>query len=314
METPLRSIRSKFGDSVGQLSLKRQETISGWAFVLPKCLLILFVIGFPIVYGTYVAFTDSDLFTIPGEFIGLDNFFWLAGYDVWWISIRNVLILGLILIPTNIFFAFTTAMLLMEKVRGNYFYRIAFLIPVAGPPLVWAIVWRLLIFPTEGGIANALFIAGGIIDSAIPFTTSTRLALPSVILSVIWGFGISMLIYMAAMSGVPRSVIHAAKIDGAGRIARIRYLLWPLMKPTTFFLVVIQMVLIFQMGFAAVFVLTGGGPNNATMVPSYFIYTLAFQFHEFGRSAAAAIVLFLLTALITLALYKPLQSRTEYYQ
>lgn len=300
--------------SVENLSLRQQEFIEGWLFVLGKLSIILFVIGFPMVFATYLSFTDSNLVNLPGEFIGLENYAWVLTQDIWWTSLRNVFLLGLVVIPTNIVFSFTTALLLREKLRGSTFYRVAFLVPVSGPPIIWAIVWKLVLFPNEGGLINAILLDIGVIQSYIPFLSSTAYALPSVILSQVWGFGLSMLIYMAALAGLPSSVMESAAMDGANKFQKVRYIIWPLMKPTTFFLIVIQLVLVTRMGFGAVFVMTEGGPLNSTMVPSYFIYELAFQYNDFGRSAAAAILMFLVTALIALATYKPLKSNAEYYQ
>jgi len=300
--------------SIENLSLKQQEFIEGWLFVLGKLAIILFVIGFPMAFAIYLSFTDSNLVNIPGEFIGIENYLWVLDQPVWWTSLKNVFLLGAIVIPTNIIFSFTTALLLREKLTGSTIYRVAFLIPVAGPPIIWAIVWNLVLFPNEGGIINAILLELGLIESYIPFLSDTALALPSVILSQIWGFGLSMLIYMAALAGLPSSVMESAAMDGANKYQKIRYIIWPLMKPTTFFLVVIQLVLVTRMGFGAVFVMTQGGPLNSTMVPSFFIFELAFQYNNFGQSAAAAMLMFVVTAVVALATYKPLQSNAEYYE
>jgi|GEM_PF-172701 len=300
--------------SVDNLSLRQQEFLEGWLFVLGKLAIISFVIGFPMVFAVYLSFTDSNLVNLPGEFIGLGNYRWVLEQDVWWTSLKNVFILGAVVIPANIVFSFTTALLLREKLRGSTLYRVAFLVPVAGPPIIWAIVWKLVLFPNEGGIVNSLLLAAGVIEAYIPFLSDTAYALPSVIVSQMWGFGLSMLIYMAALAGLPSSVMESAAMDGANKYQKVRYIIWPLMKPTTFFLVVIQLVLVMRMGFGAVFVMTQGGPLNATMVPSYFIYQLAFRYNSFGQSAAAAILMFLITAFIALLTYKPLQSNAEYYQ
>lgn len=296
------------------LDLRTQEHIEGWLFVTPKVGLILLVLAFPILFGIYVSFTASNLMNLPGEFVGLDNYAWLLGYRVWWISVMNVLIIGLVLIPTNIFFSLTTALILTERLRGNYLYRIAFIVPVAGPPIIWAIVWRFILFPNSGGFLNSWLLTFGVVEQAIGWTTNITWALPSVITSLMWGFGLSMLIYLAAMAGLPEDLMDASRMDGAGRWERLRYVIWPLLKPTTFFLLVVQLIQVFRLGFSAVFVLTEGGPINATQVPSYFIYATAFNYNSFGRSASASIVMFLLTAVVTLLMYKPLQSRTEYYQ
>lgn len=300
--------------SVDRLSLRQQEFIEGWLFVVPKVAVILFVIGFPMAFGLYLSFTESTLLDLPGEFVGLDNYAWLIEYGVWWTSLKNVLIMGAVKIPTNIFFAFTTAVLLREKLRGSTLYRAAFIVPVAGPPIIWGIVWRLFLFPNEGGVVNAILLDLGLIGEYVPFLSSTTFALPSVITSIVWAYGLSMLIYMAALSGLPSSVMESAAIDGANKYQKVRYVIWPLMKPTTLFLVVIQLILVTRVGFAQVFVMTGGGPLNATMVPSYLVYELAFTYNEFGRASAVAVAMFVVTVIIALILYKPLQSNAEYYQ
>jgi multiple sugar transport system permease protein len=296
------------------MDLETQEHIEGWLFIMGKLLLVLLVFAFPLVFGVYVSFTHSTLVNLPGEFIGLDNYIWLLQYDVWWTAVKNVLIIGIVLIPTNIFFALTTSLLLTEKLRGNYLYRVAYIVPIAGPPLIWAIVWKFIFFPAKGGILNSLLLILGILNNPIGWTGSTTWALPAVIITLMWGFGLSMLIYLAALSGLPEELIDASKMDGAGRWHRLRYIIWPLLKPTTFFLVVVQLINIFRLGFSVVYVLTQGGPLNSTAVPSYFIYSIAFNYNSFGKSAAASMVMFLLTVLITLLLWKPLQSRAEYYQ
>lgn len=298
----------------GKGSLSQQEAIEGWLFVLPKAAIILFVLGSPLAFGVYLSFTESTLLDLPGEFVGLENYFWLIEFPIWWTSIRNVLVIALVKIPTNIFFSFTAALLLRERLKGSTLYRIAFIIPVAGPPVIWGIVWRLMLFPDEGGIVNSILLSVGAIEEFIPFLSSTTLAVPSVILAVMWSFGLSMLIYMAALSGLPSSVMESAAIDGANRYQRVRYVIWPLMKPTTLFLVVVQLVLVTRLGFATVFVMTQGGPLNASMVPSYLVYELAFTFNEFGRASAVAMGMFVVTALIAAVLYKPLSGNTEYYQ
>lgn len=300
--------------NINNLSLKKQEFIEGWLFVLGKLAIILFVIGFPMAFGAYVSFTNSNLTNIPGQFVGLQNYIWLMNYPVWWTSLKNVFLIGAVVIPTNVIFSFSTALLLRERLRGSLFYRTVFLVPVAGPPVIWAIVWELLLFPTQGGIINAILLDLGLIQEYIPFLSDPTLALPSVILSLIWGFGLSMLIYMAALSGLPSTVMESAAMDGASKFQKVRYIIWPLMKPTTFFLVVIQLVLVMRLGFGAIFVMTGGGPFNSTMVPSFLVYQLAFDYNQFGKSAAVAIAMFLVTGLIALAAYKPLKSNAEYYQ
>lgn len=308
------SARTRIGSPFENLSLRRQEALEGWLFVLPKLAILLFVLAFPLAFGVYLSFTTSNLLDLPGEFVGLQNYAWLIDYPVWWTAVRNVLIIGAVKIPTNVFLAFTTALLLRERLRGSTLYRVAFIIPVAGPPVIWGIIWRLMLFPNEGGIVNSLLLTAGVVETYIPFLSSPTWAVPSVIMAQMWAFGLSMLIYMAALSGLPTSVMESAAIDGANKFQRVRYIIWPLMKPTTFFLVVIQLVLVMRMGFGAIFVMTQGGPLNSTMVPSYLIYELAFQYNNFGRSAATAILMFLITALISLLAYKPLQSNAEYYQ
>lgn len=302
------------GSLVDRLTLRQQEAIEGWLFVVPKLAILLFVLAFPLAFGVYLSFTSSNLTNLPGEFVGLENYRWLIGNDVWWTSIKNVLIIGVVKIPTNIFFSFTAALLLRERLKGSNLYRAALIIPVAGPPIIWGIIWRLMLFPNEGGVLNSILLWFGVIDQYVPFLSSTTWALPSVIMAIIWSFGLSMLIYMAALSGLPSSVMESAAIDGANKWQRVRYVIWPLMKPTTLFLAVVQLVLVTRIGFATVFVMTQGGPLNASMVPSYLVYRLAFRYNAFGQASTVAMGMFLVTAFLALLLYKPLQGNTEYYQ
>lgn len=299
---------------LSRLTLEQQEFIEGWLFVLGKWLMTLLVLILPILFGIYISFTRSNLTNFPGHFVGLENYWFVFEYDLFWKAVKNVLLMGLVILPTNIFFSFTTSVLLMEKIRGSYLYRTAYIVPIAGPPIIWAIVWKFLYFPNESGILNQALLSVGIIGEPVGWLTNPDFALAAVITSQIWGFGISMLIYMAALSGLPESVLEASKLDGAGRWHRIRHVIWPLLKPTTFFLVVIQVINVLRLGFGAVFVMTKGGPLNATMVPSFLVYKLAFQFNNFGRSAAMSMVLFVFTIGITLLMYIPLRNTTEYYQ
>lgn len=309
---PNEKVQRRLRESLPTLTRNQQNNAEGWLFIAGKMSLVLLVMGFPILFSVYISLTRADLYNIPGEFIGLDNYIWLLQYDVWWTSVRNVTIIGLVLLPTNILFSLYTALFLTERVKGHYIYRTAYLIPIAGPPLIWAIVWKFMLFPTEAGFINSWLITLGF--ESVGWLTTRPYALFSIIISLLWGFGISMLIYLAALSGIPQSLLESAELDGAGRFNRLRYIIWPLLKPTTFFLVVVQVINIFQLGFAAVFVLTEGGPLNSTMVPSYFIYTLAFDFNAFGRSAAASLTMFVLTLVVTLLLWLPLRGQTEYYQ
>lgn len=297
-----------------RLSFRQQEAIEGWLFLIPKLAILLFVLAFPMIFGVYLSFTRSNLLNLPGEFIGLQNYRWLLQNDAWWAALKNVLIIGAVKIPTNIFFSFSAALLLRERLRGSNLYRAAFIIPVAGPPIVWGVVWRLMLFPNEGGIVNSILLWLGVIEQYLPFLSSTALSIPSVIMAIIWSFGLSMLIYMAALAGLPSSVMESAAMDGANKWQRVRYIIWPLLKPTTLFLVVIQLVEVTRLGFSTVFVMTQGGPLNSSMVPSYLVYRLAFRFNEFGRASTVAMGMFIVTAIIAALLYKPLQGDTEYYQ
>jgi multiple sugar transport system permease protein len=213
-------------------------------------------------------------------------------------------------VPLNMTIALGVAVLLNQKLRWVSIYRAAYFLPVVSSTVAASLIWTWLFSPNFGPI-NYFLEGIGIPGPA--WLGSTTWAMPAVIIMSVWkGFGINMLIFLAGLQGIPQELEEAAMIDGANRWQRFWRVTWPLLTPTTFFVLVVSCIASFQV-FEQVFVMSDGGPAYTTTVLGLFIYLNAFRYNNMGYAAAAAYVLFTIIMLITLAQFR-LQERWTSYE
>jgi multiple sugar transport system permease protein len=202
------------------------------------------------------------------------------------------------------------ALLLNQKLRLVALYRAVYFLPVVSSTVAASLIWTWLFSPNFGPINHFL---EGLGLPAPAWLGSTAWAMPAVIIMSVWkGFGTNMLIFLAGLQGIPQELEEAAMIDGANRWQRFWRVTWPLLTPTTFFVLVISCIVSFQV-FEQVFVMTNGGPAYATTVLGLFIYLNAFRYNNMGYAAAAAYVLFAIIMVITLVQFR-LQERWTNYE
>lgn len=280
-----------------------------YLFLLPTLAgLLLFSLG-PVVAGFLISFTNWNIL-LPPKWVGLDNYQALALQDLPHKVLRNTLYYTLFNVPLNMALALAAALLLNLRLRWVSFYRAVYFLPVVSSTVAASLIWGWLYSPNFGPINYALGLIG--VDGPA-WLGSTTWAMPAVILMSVWkGFGTNMLIFLAGLQGIPQEMHEAAMIDGANRWQRFWRVTWPLLTPTTFFVLVISCIVSFQV-FEQVFVMTDGGPAYATTVLGLFIYLNAFRYNNMGYAAAAAYILFALILAITLMQFK-LQGRWTYYE
>jgi multiple sugar transport system permease protein len=286
-----------------------KEAALAYVFLLPTLAgLALFTMG-PVVAGFLISFTNWNIL-LPPQWVGLDNYQALATLDLPRKVFGNTLYYTLLNVPLNMAFALAVALLLNQRLRGVAFYRAVYFLPVVSSTVAASLIWGWLYSPNFGPINYFLGLVG---IKGPPWLGSTTWAMPAVIIMSVWkGFGTNMLIFLAGLQGMPQEVQEAAMIDGANRWQRFWRVTWPLLSPTTFFVLVISCIVSFQV-FEQVFVMTDGGPAYATTVLGLFIYLNAFRYNNMGYAAAAAYILFALTLAVTLAQFK-LQGRWTYYE
>jgi multiple sugar transport system permease protein len=276
---------------------RRRFDPSGYFFLLPSLLAFATFIVFPVAASFYLAFTRYDILT-PPLFIGTRNFeFMLTGDPIFWKVLGNTLYYSLLQVPLNIVCALGLALALNAKLRGVVVYRALYFVPVVSSIIAVAIVWR-WVYDADWGILNWLISFVGLPKQN--WLYDPNLAMPSVILMNVWkNLGYNMVLFLAGLQGIPEVYYEAAKIDGARGWHLFRRITLPLLSPVMFFVVVISIINSFQV-FGAIYIMTKGGPLDATNVLVYHLYFKAFNELQMGYAAALAWVLFSFLLVITL--------------
>ena len=275
----------------------RAENLAGWLFVLPAAALIGLFGIVPIGWSLLLSFQHNDLLAAP-EWIGLDNYRQLADDPVFRDSIRRTLVYTALFVPLSVFGALGIALLLDAKIRFIRFYRLAVFVPVATSTVATGIIFNWLLDPTYG-IAN--FLLGKVGLGPYGFFQDPDQALYAIVAMTVWGWlGFDVIIYLAALQGIPQDLLEAAELDNAGRWGTFRHVILPLLSPATLFLIVWSTINALQV-FDEIYVTTRGGPLHATTVLVYYLYNQAFELFHAGYAAAVAEVLFAITLVFSIA-------------
>jgi multiple sugar transport system permease protein len=274
----------------------RSDHVAGWLFVLPATVLIVVFGLVPIGWSLVLSFQHNDLLSAP-SWVGLSNYRELAHDPVFRASVRRTLVYTALFVPLSVGGALGVALLLHAPIRFSRFYRTSVFVPVATSTVATGIIFNWLLEPTYG-IAN--YLLGKVGMGPYGFFTDPDQALYAIVAMTVWGWlGFDVIIYLAALQGIPQDVIEAAQLDGAGRFATFRCVTLPLLSPATLFLIVWSTINALQV-FDEIYVTTRGGPLQATTVIVYEIYSQAFEFFHAGYAAAIAYVLFLATLVFSI--------------
>ncbi len=287
----------------------RDQRRTGILFVtIPMLLFLVFSVG-PMVFASYLSFTRYT-FTAAPEWAGLSNFTIMLEDNVFHRALLNTALYTLGVVPAGMVLSLSVALMLNQQIRGIVLFRTAYYLPVVTSTVASAVVWMWMFTP-DVGILNRLLALVGLPPQR--WLLDTRLALPSVMMVGVWhSLGYSMIIYLAALQGIPQHLYEAAEIDGANGWQKFRSVTLPLLKPTTFFIFVTSVIGSFQV-FGTVFVMTAGGPGYATTTIVHQIYLNAFKYLRMGYGAAQALVLFLIIFVLSMINWSFLRSDVEYW-
>lgn len=287
---------------------RRRRNIEGWAFIAPVLLGILVFQFIPVMVSVYASFTEWSGLSDP-QWVGFENYLAMPDDRFFRITLRNTVYFSIGFIPLSILFGLVLALLCNQRLRGMPVFRTAFFVPYIVNIVAVSLVWLWLYNPSAGVINNLLSLVG--IDGPAWLASSTW-AMPAVIITSVWqGVGYPLIILLAGLQGIPESLNEAAAIDGASAWRRLRSITIPLLTPQFFFLLITQFITSFQI-FGIIFVMTDGGPANATNVYIYYLYQNAFAFGRMGYASALAMVLFALIGFITFVQWR-LQRRWVFY-
>jgi multiple sugar transport system permease protein len=267
-----------------------------YLFIAPSMLLFTVFVVLPALMALYLSFTDYDILR-PAQWIGLDNYARLRTDRLFLSSLLNIVKYSAAYVPLMIVLSLSLALALNRKRPGMKVFRMIYYLPVITSPVAAAVVWR-WILNQQYGLLNEMLGYVGIQGPA--WLSQTDTAMAAIVMVTLWqGVGGSMIIYLAGLQGIPAHLYEAARLDGAGTWGCFRHITWPSLRSTTFFVTTIGLIGAFQL-FDQAYVLTKGGPGNATRTPVYHIYEMGFNRLNMGYASALSLVLFLIIFAVTL--------------
>lgn len=276
--------------------MKRRKV--GYLYILPWLIGVMVLTVYPFLNALYISFTDYNMVTEAG-WVGADNYIALFKDSDFKTSILSTLKYTVFTVPLQLAFALFIAFILNFKLKAIGFFRTAYYIPsLLGGNVAIAILWRFM-FQPDGFINRILTL---IHVKPVAWFSSASGAMAVVVILKVWQFGSAMLIFLAALKEIPQDLYEASSIDGAGKLRTFISITIPLITPTIFFNLVMQLVNAFQ-EFNGPFLITGKGPLNATYLTSMFIYDYAFKYFNMGYASAASWVLFVIIMLVTFTLF-----------
>lgn len=297
--------RGRLGRSLGGAS----EHVSGWAFAGPAAVIIVLFGAVPIVWSTLLSFEHASL-TVPGDrFNGLANYRQMVHDPTVRAAIGHTLVYTALFVPLTMLAGLLLAVAMNRKIRFISFYRTAAYVTMAVSTINEALAFMWLFDPTYG-IVNYVGSKVGIPPQ--PFLNSPHEALGVIVAMTVWGWtGFAVIIYLAALQGIPDTVLDAAEIDGAGAWAKFRRITVPLLSPASLFLAVWLTINALQL-FDEVYLSTQGGPVGATTVIVYYIYEQGFEYFNIGYASAIALVLLIATLIVTAVQFRLGRRFTHY--
>jgi multiple sugar transport system permease protein len=275
---------------------------------MPSILGILIWLVGPMIYSIWLSLTKWDIIT-PAKYVGLGNFRKLFLNDpLFWKSLWVTFYYTIVAVPLNLVSGFLVALLLNSEVKGMTAFRTIFYLPSIVPQVANAMLWLWLLNP-EFGLVNTFLRSLGF--PKILWLQDERWVMPAFWVMGLWTIGGGMLIYLAGLQGIPEQLYEAADIDGATIWAKFRHITIPQMSPIIFFNLIMGIIGSFQI-FTSGFLMTNGGPNNATLFYVLYLYRNAFQWLNMGYAAALAWVLFIIILLLTLLVFRSLGDKVYY--
>ncbi|GAA5525510.1 lactose transport system permease protein LacF [Microbulbifer aestuariivivens] len=277
--------------------MERKFSLVPYLFLVPACSIIGAFVLYPMLHAIAASLTDYNMIT-ESRFVGLANYEKLSRDPFFWNSLKNTLLYLLVVVPFLVIAPIFLALLVNKSLAGVKVFRAIFYLPVITSLVVTGLIWKWVY--EEQGILNYFLTASGITDNPVAFLTDPANALFSVMAVTIWtGLGYYMVIYLAGLQSIPKHLYEAAEVEGISKWRQTLYITIPLLKPSIAVVAVMSSIAAMKV-FEEVYVMTQGGPLDATKTLVYFIYQSAFEEFEMGYASAAGVVLFLLTLCLSL--------------
>lgn len=286
------------------------ERLAGIGFSSPAFLLLVLVNIAPLLVLLYLSFTNYELGALHTRFLGLDNFRKAVGDPVFRRSLGNTFVYVAIVLPLGVGLGLLIAVLLHSRKRTRSFYEVVYFLPVTSTLIAMATVWQFLLHPSLGPVNGVLRALG---FHEVAFLSEPSSVLPTLAAIGIWQLvGFNMVLFLAGLSAIPKDLYEAAEIDGCrGGIDRFLTITWPLLGPTTMFVIVTTSITAFKV-FDTVAVITRGGPMGSSEVLLYAIYLEGYQYFHMGYAAALTLVFLVFVLVFSVVQTFVLDRRVHY--
>jgi multiple sugar transport system permease protein len=299
---------------------RRDDGWSGWLFALPHLILFVVFLLVPTLFGLDISLHRWQVLAKTHPFIGLTNYKNALSDDIFWLALRNTVYFAVLVVPLGNLVSLLLALGLSQVRAFNTFYKVAFYLPVVISISVVAVLWQWL-YNMQVGLLNLYLAAavGGLRHlglplppfQPLPWLADPHWIMPSIaLMSIWWGAGGNMILYLAGLNNIPADYYEAATMDGANGWQRFWAITWPLLRPTTLFCLVFSVLGAFQI-FGQSYVLFGdsGGAGRAAMTLVVYMYQQGFSEFEIGYGTAVAYLLFLIVLLLTAVQFRLLSNR-----
>lgn len=280
------------------LSARHREWVAGYLFVLPDALGLFLFLGVPMLLSLVLSVFEVNGFG-GYNYVGAKNYVRIWHDPLFWKGARVTALYALMLVPSLYVSGLGLALLVQKTSRFNAVMRSMFFAPNMVSLVVVALVWQFMVIDKIGVVSQAMPFLG---LNPISFLGDPNFALITVVFVSVWFLmGFYMLIFLGGLQDIPKEYYEAAMIDGAGSVARFRYITLPLLRPTSFFVLMVSMVAAVAgaQAFDIIYVMTRGGPANSTAVLIVYIYQQAFSFGAFGYAAAMSSILVIVLMVVT---------------
>lgn len=273
-----------------------KENITGYLFISPQILIFLVFLVYPIMEGIRLSMYQINYQS--EKFVGLDNYITLFSDPVFFKALFNTIVFVVFIVILTVGFSLFVASSVFDKnakyvsfIRGSYY------IPVMVSMVVMSMVWSFLLNPANGLIS---YLSQQMGQGSVNLLGNTKTVLPVIIfVTFATNVGQAIILYIAAMIGVPKDLFEAAEVDGANRWQVIMRIIIPSVKPSTIYITIINIIAVLKI-FVVIQLLTGGGPNNSSVTLMYYLYNSAFKFNQLGVASAVGVIMFLITLILSM--------------
>lgn len=297
---------SSLGQKVAALGKNIRKNIIAYVFLAPAFLLMAVFLAYPLVESMLLSLYQWNGIS-PREYIGLENFEMLLQDEVFFLALKNNVIFSVFTTLGTVSLGFMLALAIERRVRGWRYFKVIFFLPVMMSTTIVGLLWGRLLDPTYGPVNDILRNLGW--GSPPQWLAEPGWAMAAIIIVSIWQYaGFPMIIYLAAIEGIPQEIHEAATLDGVNWWQRALRIILPMVKNVTFTIIMLQLIFSFKV-FDIVYTMTLGGPGEATNVLGIYLYRTAFKYTQFGYGSAIAVLMFVIVFILSIFYLR--QFRTE---